>query len=635
MLAGGAMRRELARMTIALLVANAAQAEPRNASAANAAVELEPILVAGQRPAPADSVSNASTIDRSEIASGNKSDLDKVLRGQSGITLLRSIRGTLSSFAIRGASSGQGQILLDGIPLYSGIGGAYNLDLLPPEAIEQAIVERGASVVRHGSLASGGAVRLLSRDSKETGANFHLQGGSFGTFAQSGTVALAGDRARVSLTGKHEDIFDGVSHADSRLGNPERDGFRGESSVLRYAAQPVEPLKLDGTLYYANSRTDLDSFGRARDGKAGLIDDPKFHAQTQVWLAQQTIQAQVSDAWQSSLQLGYHKSYVRLARDRLVGDSAAELLLLRWRNRHSVDTGQSSGEGLFVSWGTEAREERESATGQRGDFEGRRGQVAGLLDVDAAYGPWTFAAGGRLDHYDHRGTHGVYYVNSAWQLSPAFSVRAGAGHVYRLPTYHERFFPLFGNPALKPESSDSGELGFEWLPIEQFRLRVTGFYNRYRNKIRVSQSPILGSQIYANMLDSEVAGVEWDALYQDGPFTAGLQYTYQASRDLRTGLDVARVPEHQGKLFGAWRLPDIPLTLSSEVLYRSGYFNGLGATLYTPNAWWVNVQGEYAVSREVQVYVRGENLSDDRTPDDYRFGKPGAAVYGGVKLAFH
>jgi hypothetical protein len=28
-----------------------------------------------------------------------------------------------------------------------------------------------------------------------------------------------------------------------------------------------------------------------------------------------------------------------------------------------------------------------------------------------------------------------------------------------------------------------------------------------------------------------------------------------------------------------------------------------------------------------------KNLSDDRTPDDYSFGKPRIGVYGGVKLS--
>jgi hypothetical protein len=53
------------------------------------------------------------------------------------------------------------------------------------------------------------------------------------------------------------------------------------------------------------------------------------------------------------------------------------------------------------------------------------------------------------------------------------------------------------------------------------------------------------------------------------------------------------------------------------------------------SVWTVNLQDVYAPSKTIQVYIRGENVTGNRTPDDFSYGKPGAAVYGGIKLAYH
>jgi vitamin B12 transporter len=114
-------------------------------------------------PDPAGLVTSVTVVDRSTLAASNKSDLDKVVRGLPGVTLLRNIRGGLSAFSLRGANAGQGQLMLDGIPLYSTVASLYNLDAFAPEMLQRVEVVRGPAAIRYGSLAPGGTVRLFSR----------------------------------------------------------------------------------------------------------------------------------------------------------------------------------------------------------------------------------------------------------------------------------------------------------------------------------------------------------------------------------------------------------------------------------------------------------------------------------------
>jgi hypothetical protein len=74
--------------------------------------------------------------------------------------------------------------------------------------------------------ALGGVIRLQSRDAREDGGFLHLEGGSYGTLSETVGGALRGAKARATVTASRDDVFEDISQADSRNGNPEWDGFR-------------------------------------------------------------------------------------------------------------------------------------------------------------------------------------------------------------------------------------------------------------------------------------------------------------------------------------------------------------------------------------------------------------------------
>lgn len=607
---------------------------PARADPTSNPARLPPLIVRGAAQDSAHRLSGTTTVKRSDLETSAKSDLDKVLRGLLGVTLLRNTRGALSAFSLRGANGGQGQFLLDGIPLYGTLTGTYNLDGFAPELLEDVEVERGAAGIRHGGQALGGVVRLHSRDEHETGARLHVQGGSFGTLAETATASLAGSGARATLTARHEDIFDGVSQADSRNGNAERDGYRSNFSLFRYLAEPADGLDLDGTFYYGFNHAEIDGFGFTPQGRPGWMDDEDAFGRTETWLAQQSGRVTLTPGWESGLQLGWHRTQPHVRVRGIDVESDSQLLMLRWRNVHEISTPQFPEETFRFVWGADARTEEGRALGPTGRVSGQRGQIAGFADLEAAHGPWSGAAGIRFDHYDENSAHGTYYLGLGFQAAPSLALRASGGRGYRIPSFHERHFPFFGNPTLQPESADSGQVGFDWTPLPGARFSATGFYHRYENLIRVSFEPAIGFFRVANVPRAEVGGVELEAAYEFQPFAVGVNYTLQESEDRDTGRNLARLPHHLGKLFGEWKPDGLPVVLGAEILYREGYADDNGGTLRMGDAWTVNAQAAYTAASWLQFYVRGENLSDDRTPDDFSFGKPGAAVYGGVRLAF-
>lgn len=296
---------------------------------ADGEVSRLPLLLISDNPRdPVDSIQSTAQIDRSSLGASNKSDLDQVLRGLPGVTLQRSSRGSLSSFTLRGAASGQGQLMLDGVPLYSTLTGIYNLDGFAPELLENAEVERGPAGIRFGSQALGGSVRLSSRSSEKSGLGLHVQGGSYGTLSESVTGSLVSERARATGVFRREDVFEGISQANVDNGNPERDGYWGNLALFRYAAKPVDNVGLDGTFYHGLTRAKIDSPGLTPSGRPGPMDDLGAYGRTETWLGQQTLTVRLSPVWESSLKLGYHRSTPRVQLRGVTGEGLLDRFCL-------------------------------------------------------------------------------------------------------------------------------------------------------------------------------------------------------------------------------------------------------------------------------------------------------------------
>ncbi len=620
--------------------------------AANAAAEeipevtLPTITVEAPQPAfrPSLEVNSVTTLDRDTLSKSEERDLNGVVLGLPGVALQTfGNRGNLSTLFVRGASSGLGQISFDGVPLYSSVNGAFNLSTFPADALERIEVMRGASGPRYGSRALGGVIRLQSRDAPRDGAFLHLEGGSYGTLSETAGGALVGPRARASVTVSRDDIFEDISAADARNGNSERDGFRTTQGVARLSAQPSAALGVDSSVLYKQSRAEIDTPGLLPTGRIGLVDALGAFAREETWVAQTTAMLDLLPSWKSNVQLGFTRNRVSgRAFDRPFGFDQ-RLLLARWTNTQAIYRARPEERGpattppqLDLLWGAEFQQEEGE---NQFDLPGRalhdsRTLFSGLLELQAAAGPWAGFLGTSLDHYDDLGTHPTLYAGLGHFATPTLKLRASGGRGYRPPAFHELFFmPLFGNPALVPEQGWSADLGLDWLPKEGTRLSITGFYHRYDDLIQLTLAPTLSLFVGENVPDARVWGFELEGSQSWGHgVTTGIDYTYTDSRDLDSGRVLPRRPYHQGRAYAEWQLGAVPLTLTSELVYRGSHFDDGNERFRAGDAVYLNMQASYRILLPLQVYLRGENLTDDRTPEVFSFGARGAAVFAGLRL---
>jgi iron complex outermembrane receptor protein len=161
-------------------------------------------------------------------------DLSNVLSHMIGVRVRQ--YGGLGSFAtvsVRGSSSNQVEIYLDGVPLNDGYSGVTNLGDLPLAGIDRIELFRGATPPQFGSQSIGGAVNLVTQlDGEPTGAlvsrmDLSESYGSFGTsrhvmslwsllgparvFLHGSYMRSDGDFEFIDDTGTPENLYDDAS----------------------------------------------------------------------------------------------------------------------------------------------------------------------------------------------------------------------------------------------------------------------------------------------------------------------------------------------------------------------------------------------------------------------------------------
>ena len=287
-------------------------------------------------------------------------------------------------------------------------------------------------------------------------------------------------------------------------------------------------------------------------------------------------------------------------------------------------------------WGAEVQQQEGE---NQFDLPGRplhdsRTLIAGLLELAGDSGPWAGFLGTSIDHYDDFGTHPTLYAGLSRWVTPTLKLRVSGGRGYRPPAFHELYFvPFFGNPSLVPEQGWSGDLGLDWEPDTGTRLSITGYYQRFDDLIQLTLAPALSLFVGENVHDAWIWGFELEGPQSWGHrVTTGIDYSYTDSRDLDSERVLPRRPYHQVRVYGDWQLPERPLRLWLELVYCGSHFDDSEGLFRAGDAVYLNAQASYRISPALQVYLRGENLSDDRTPEIFSFGARGAAVFAGVRL---
>lgn len=604
-------------------------------AAQDADTRLDTVFVSGLRPvAEIDLTEDVTILDEADLAVRGTPYVADQLRGVPGIAVSRSgAVGGLTQIRMRGAEANHTLVLLDGIEFSDPVTGETDFGLLSSVGISRIEVLRGEQSSFYGSDAVGGVVSLYTSDDPALRAD--IEAGSFDTIRGS-----LGGGTRLGAA----DIVAGVSGfstagIDTSGRGGEEDGSRNWSGLIKgatplgdswqlsglasYRSTYVETdpdLDFDGQLDNADRTTDGDQWilGAALTGKTGAIDhifranynevtrtneaDGTFTDETRgertklSWSPSVSISGEGFEQVFSLLLDHETEDYERISTDVLFGDP---------NQSRSFETTGLAGE-YRASLG--AVDLNLSA---RQDFNGDNVDDATTWRAGAAY---NFDFGGRL--------------------------RASTGRGVKNPTFTELFgfYPgsFVGNPDLKPETSESWEVGYDQV-WDRATASITYFEADLEDEIYTAFNPDFTSTALNRAGDSRRSGIETSlAARLSDTLEIRAQYTSFTSED-DTGQDEIRVPDWTGSLAVSWQPLDNGARLGAALDFVGEQddtdFAAFPAERVTLDAYTLlSATAEWPLTERISLTLRGENLLDEDAVDVLGYDAPGAAGYIGLKL---
>jgi len=137
--------------------------------------QLSPVTVTGEHSTPGTLV-----LDREAIERSNSSTLDNLLKQYAGVTQASGTGAGTQSIRIRGSSTNQVLVLLDGFALNDPLTGEVNLENIPTDGIDHLTITTHGSSAEYGAGAFSGVIRIFSQPHPLEKASLGLTIGSFG-----------------------------------------------------------------------------------------------------------------------------------------------------------------------------------------------------------------------------------------------------------------------------------------------------------------------------------------------------------------------------------------------------------------------------------------------------------------------
>ena len=620
--------------------------------------QLDPMVVtATKTPVPLSQLTSAVEVfSEKDFLRQNVRLLTDALQFGQGLAVFTSGGpGSNATARIRGGSSSQTLVFIDGALVNSATLGEFNIGMLTTDNIQSVTILRGAQSMLWGADAMGGVIDIKTKRGEGTPtARAFSEYGSFNTIREGGSVG--GKMGPVDFTASLS-RWDSArfSSLNYRRGAVERDAYRNwTASTLLGVALPQ------------NGRFEFSFRWNNTDVEQDNPSDPLFGGPYDVF----TSKASTTNLVFSGL---YSQPLTDWWDQRFTISRAQESAITRAGDlQRSVTTGLESVPGSFlnseirtksnrIEWQHNFRigdpwlltlgyQFREQLGTNEGQFSNKLlSSHSGFAQVQLNLWDRLFAtAGFRQEASNTFGDATTYRVTGGYLLKETGTkLRASYATGFRAPTINELFFPDFGNPNLQPEKSQSLDVGVDQsLFQKRLTMSVGYFWNRFRQLITPVFDPVgcAGFTTFGfcaqNIGSAKTQGWEtslkW-VLVQDMPFIKELdfqgQYTYTLTRDLMTGDRLPRWPVHQGSAMLSYQ-PISPLVITLSLRYVGSRFNTTGNREPLPDFHILNMAASYNFTPAIQGYVRAENLLNRHYEEVLYFGTPVRSVFGGIRVSF-
>lgn len=575
------------------------------------------VVATGLRRSVTDSGQSISVIGAAEIAAVQGPDIARVLERLPGVTLARNGGlGSTTSLFVRGASSQQLLVLVDGVRLadVAAPGGGFDLGTVLSNGISKIELLRGSNSVPWGSDAMGGVLAITT--ARPEGTSGTLEYGANDTLNAYLAVGT-GNRDYTLSADLGYTRSDGIS---AYAPGTEADAFRQWNGSVRGTLNLTRDLTLHGVGRYADSRINFDGFPAP---SYSFADTPEYQ-----------------DTRQGSglIGLDYRNSLMWLGAEFSVSDTQRDYFDPGFGNAPNFTTSGRSwraalkgradlAQQLSLDFGASHEWSKFSTS-----FDPE--QTAGIASLHALLGYHNglihLTGGLRLDDHGRFGSRLTFGANGSVDLGNDWRLRASYGEGFKAPTLYQ-LYGYGGNVALQPETSHAWDAGIELGDRNRaFHAALTLFRRDSRDLI-----DYVVPSGYFNIARARAQGFELEgrARLNSSLRVAG-SYSYVQSTNPATGKDLARRPRHAGNLSLDWIAPWLDLDLGADLRIVSASYDDAGNSTRIAGHTIGTLRASLPLSHRVALFGRIENLWDEQYQTAAGYGSYGRSATLGVKAKF-
>lgn len=444
--------------------------------------------------------------------------------------------GNPALISIRGATTQQTKVLINGIESSNAQNGGYDLNQLPISQIESIEISQDGSSNGYTDRAIGGTINIITRKTKSN-SQLGIQAGSYGTYRALLSQQASGN---INIQLEHEQsnnnfLYPVTSPAfDSQNRNNEETLNNAEFSrqslqVNSGSEQLTARLRLSQQKknipdYYRNHPGN-DAHLSERNTVVELNGEQNLYRMQQKWRIGHSQRFEKFYNTQGLIGLSQSDNHYRYEKNYL--SVANKTTWTQWQHRIDLNVSeetyrsdyrldddskrcltpqgncdvfsfqQSTSIGSQLNWNSKSQQQQVNIDIYRQNTSDISRQRYAIADESTQSDAFIGAATGYLWYSDH----------SDWSLTWKRAAR--------IPTLYERYgnHGLFlSNPDLQQEISNTFTLNSLWRVTEKIQLSGSAFYRDLDNAI-VPVYDARGIGRYENTSQATLTGIEWTAAY--------------------------------------------------------------------------------------------------------------------------
>jgi vitamin B12 transporter len=586
--------------------------------------ELPPVVVTATRTAQTvdETLASVTVITRADIERKQAQTIEEVLHGVEGVSIANTGGpGKLSSVFMRGASSTQVLVLIDGIKAGSPTSGMMAFQDLPVELIDRIEIVRGPRSSLYGSEAVGGVIQIFTK--KGGGAltpAVSVGGGSHRTGQATASLSGGGNRAwfNVGISGFTTRGIDACRGRPSPFAGcgaiePDRDGYRNVAGSLRGGFRFHDRLDAEVHGLHAEGRNKYDG----------------FYNESQV--AQQVFGTRVRFTPLNPWQLIWAAGRSTDKSDNFK-DGAFQSRLNTERDTASLQSDLTIGKRQLLTLGIDAQRDR--VTESTDVYTTKARQNRGVFaQYQIGMGQLDFQANGRHDDNEQFGSYDTGALALGYAVVPGLRIVASHGTAFKAPTFNDLYYSdgfFVGNPNLRPERSRTTEAGLRGTP-GWGRWSLNAFQTEIRDLIITTPS----FTTTENLDEARIRGVEFALAARLDAWEVATQVTAMRPENTTAGANDGKILQRRSqrsarididRRFGAHRV-------GLSVFGDAKRFDNAANTAEMGGYVLVDLRGEYAIRKDLRLQLRAANIFDKQYETVAFYNQPGRTFF--LTLRYH